>query len=217
MLANALVAPPYQVAGAGVETFLDILREDVNLAIWQRQIAPGIKEFADGVLASGAVLADIYTWSREDHGENDGIELPGLARTVADIPGHAEFAADVGYIASMFACLVDARSVGVRLRTLDKAMCPRWHVDKVPVRLVASYAGLGSEWLEEQHSPRQQLGSPGVDPYPSHDAIYTLACGDVALMKGERWHGNEGRGLVHRSPALAAGQRRLILTLDWLA
>lgn len=43
-----------------------------------------------------------------------------------------------------------------------------------------------------------------------------MACGEVALMKGERWQGNEGRGLVHRSPALSAGQRRLILTLDWL-
>jgi hypothetical protein len=36
------------------------------------------------------------------------------------------------------------------------------------------------------------------------------------LLKGERWQGNEGRGLVHRSPPLVAGERRLLLTLDWL-
>lgn len=41
--------------------------------------------------------------------------------------------------------------------------------------------------------------------------------GHVALVKGERWLGNEGRGLIHRSPSLAPGQRRLLLTLDWLA
>ena len=100
--------------------------------------------------------------------------------------------------------------------TLDKPMCPRWHVDKVPVRLITSYAGPGSEWLEEQYSPREHLGGPAVDPYSDQGAAQVMACGEVALMKGERWQGNEGRGLVHRSPALSAGQRRLILTLDWL-
>ncbi|WP_297291060.1 DUF1826 domain-containing protein [Oceanicoccus sp.] len=33
-------------------------------------------------------------------------------------------------------------------------------------------------------------------------------------MKGELWEGNEGAGLVHRSPSLSAGERRLLLTLD---
>ncbi|MCD7072047.1 DUF1826 domain-containing protein, partial [Pseudomonas petroselini] len=37
------------------------------------------------------------------------------------------------------------------------------------------------------------------------------------LLKGTKWHGNEGHGLIHRSPALKADERRLILTLDWLA
>jgi hypothetical protein len=37
------------------------------------------------------------------------------------------------------------------------------------------------------------------------------------LLKGSKWHGNEGHGLIHRSPALKEGERRLILTLDWLA
>ena len=47
--------------------------------------------------------------------------------------------------------------------------------------------------------------------------IEQIGCGHVALVKGERWVGNEGRGLIHRSPALPAGERRLLLTLDWLA
>jgi hypothetical protein len=47
--------------------------------------------------------------------------------------------------------------------------------------------------------------------------IGQIASGDVALLKGEKWHGNEGFGLIHRSPQLAAGERRLILTLDWLS
>jgi hypothetical protein len=44
-----------------------------------------------------------------------------------------------------------------------------------------------------------------------------MSAGDVALLKGEKWQGNQGAGLIHRSPALKTGERRLILTLDWLA
>ena len=51
--------------------------------------------------------------------------------------------------------------------------------------------------------------------YPTKDAIQTLAAGDVALLKGESWEGNEGAGLVHRSPAVKSGQQRLLLTLDF--
>lgn len=39
----------------------------------------------------------------------------------------------------------------------------------------------------------------------------------VGLMKGENWEGNEGYGLVHRSPIPTAVQpHRLLLTLDML-
>jgi len=51
--------------------------------------------------------------------------------------------------------------------------------------------------------------------YTSADAIQTLAIGDVALLKGEHWEGNEGAGLVHRSPMVEAGQQRVLLTLDF--
>ena len=34
-------------------------------------------------------------------------------------------------------------------------------------------------------------------------------------LKGELWEGNETAGLVHRSPALAKDERRLLLTLDF--
>ncbi len=216
MLARAMPATPRQVEGNSVESLLEILRDEVNLAVWQRQLDPAAKQFGQTLLASGRVLAETFTWTGKV-AETSDITVPsGFAQGVADIPGYAEFVADIGYLVSLFACLLDARAVGVRLRTLDKPMCPRWHVDKVPVRLITSYIGPGSEWLSEQDSPRQQLGGPAVDPCADDAASHALACGEVALLKGERWHGNEGRGLVHRSPRLPVGQRRLLLTLDWL-
>ena len=51
--------------------------------------------------------------------------------------------------------------------------------------------------------------------YQTERDIQELARGEVALMKGEKWPGNKGAGLVHRSPAVAAGESRLLLTLDF--
>jgi hypothetical protein len=64
--------------------------------------------------------------------------------------------------------------------------------------------------------PRNALGSPRSDGWAQQKPAGQLNAGDVALFKGERWQGNEGRGIIHRSPVPVAGERRLVLTLDWL-
>jgi len=110
-----------------------------------------------------------------------------------------------------YTCLVGARRVGLRLRVLAGPMCPRFHVDNVPLRLLTTYAGPGSEWLREDQSPRREL----LTSLPPVDNIQHLSVGEVAVLKGEKWQGNEGAGLVHRSPS--GQQGRLLLSLDWLA
>jgi hypothetical protein len=132
------------------------------------------------------------------------------------LPGHAAFIADVTWLVSAFACLLDAKRIGLRLRVLDKAMCPRFHVDHLPLRLITSYAGVGSQWLREGVMARQRLGDPAAEPV-DEARIECAAAGHVLLAKGEKWIGNEGGGLIHRSPRPPSGERRLLLTLDWLA
>uniref|UniRef100_UPI0013C31562 DUF1826 domain-containing protein n=1 Tax=Pseudomonas viridiflava TaxID=33069 RepID=UPI0013C31562 len=63
---------------------------------------------------------------------------------------------------------------------------------------------------------RKQLGRAEAEPLDV-SIIQQINTADVALLKGVRWRGNEGAGLVHRSPALEGNERRLILTLDRLA
>ena len=46
--------------------------------------------------------------------------------------------------------------------------------------------------------------------------IQQLHQGEVALLKGESWEGNQGAGLIHRSPNLIDQTKRLILTLDFI-
>lgn len=190
----------------------DILNDGVNLAIWQRQLPLHIAEFGALLVALDEPLAEslVIELSNEDAVPN----LRGLASSCRDLESYDGFVADVSWLVSAFACLLGAKRIGVRLRLLDKAMCPRFHVDHVPVRLITTYAGIGSQWLREGVMDRRTLSQADAEPT---ERIEQIHCGEVALLKGTKWHGNEGHGLIHRSPALKADERRLILTLDWLA
>ncbi|MDP2146231.1 MAG: DUF1826 domain-containing protein, partial [Pseudomonas sp.] len=201
-----------QTRGETPLALADILDNGVNLALWQRQLPLHIAEFGALLVSLNEPLAEslVVELDSEDAEPN----LQGLAAGCRDLEGYDGFIADVAWLVSAFACLLGAKRIGVRLRLLDKAMCPRFHVDHVPVRLITTYAGIGSQWLREGVMDRRQLSQADAEPT---ERIEQIHCGEVALLKGEKWRGNEGYGLIHRSPALAANERRLILTLDWLA
>lgn len=214
MLAPVIALRPVirQTAGETPLVLAEILEDGVNLALWQRQLPLHIAEFGALLVALNEPLADSMVI--ELNSEDATANLHGLAASCRDLEGYEGFIADVSWLVSAFACLLGAKRIGVRLRLLDKAMCPRFHVDHVPVRLITTYAGIGSQWLREGVMDRRKLSQADAEP---SERIEQIHCGEVALLKGTKWHGNEGYGLIHRSPALKADERRLILTLDWLA
>ncbi len=214
MLAPVLRQPLQQIVSEQIDVFGEVLRDGVNLAIWQRQLPPQISDFAHALLAQGEPLAESMVLELADPDAEPN--LSGLLEGYTDLPGQTAFLQDVSWLVSAFACLFEAKRIGLRLRILDKAMCPRFHVDHVPVRLITSYAGVGSEWLAEGVMARRRLGDPAAEPNDPTQ-IQRAEAGHVLLAKGEKWVGNEGGGLIHRSPQPPAGERRLLLTLDWLA
>ena len=188
-----------QVSGAYPQALSEILMPGVNLAVWQRHLPPQVEDFAALVVSLQHCLSDERVLDVTEHCAPD---LAGLLAGAADLEGYASFLADVAWLVEAFTCLLGARRVGLRVRVLGQAMCPRFHVDQVAIRLLTTYVGVGSEWLPDPAD---------VDNYEWLDA------GAVALLKGERWEGNTGGGLVHRSPVPSGTERRLLLSLDWLA
>lgn len=213
MLAPILRQPLQQVSSEQIGGLGEVLRDEVNLAVWQRELPTQISDFALALLAQGEPLGQSIVL--ELISPESTPNLSGLVEGYSDLPGHAAFLEDLSWLVGAFACLFDAERIGLRLRILDKAMCPRFHVDHVPVRLITSYAGVGSEWLHEGVMARGRLGNPEAEPCDAA-LIERSKAGHVLLAKGEKWIGNEGGGLIHRSPQPPIGERRLLLTLDWL-
>ncbi len=50
---------------------------------------------------------------------------------------------------------------------------------------------------------------------PKQLTFNNVNTGDIVLLKGEGWYGNEGLGAVHRSPAVKQGEKRVVLTMDF--
>lgn len=70
-------------------------------------------------------------------------------------------------------------------------MCPRFHADKVPCRLVTTYASKGTKWLDVHETDRLALMTDNEYRVEQH-VIQNLNIGDVALFKGDRWEDNAG-------------------------
>lgn len=202
-----------QIRSEQIGVLTEVLRDEVNLAVWERELPAQISDFAMALLAQGESLGQSVVIELES--PESAPDLSGLVDGYSDLPGHSAFLEDLSWLVSAFAYLFDAKCIGLRLRILDKAMCPRFHVDHVPVRLITSYAGVGSEWLREGLMPRSRLGDPTAEP-GNAALIERAKAGHVLLAKGEKWIGNEGGGLIHRSPRPPDGMSRLLLTLDWL-
>lgn len=58
---------------------------------------------------------------------------------------------DVEAVCRLYADLVELRQIGFRLTYRESAICPKFHVDRVGIRLVCTYHGQGTEWLEDHN------------------------------------------------------------------
>lgn len=201
------------VRGEDPAVLAEIFGEAVNIAIWQRSVSNELGDAASDIVAGKRALNISMTVAWHDALDRLTDALGTDRRCL--------LSRDIAELTEMFCFLLGIQRVGLRLAVLNGPMCPKFHVDRVPCRLIATYQGAGTEWLAHEAVNRSKLGL-GSDGRPDHesglytsaDAIEQLNCGDVALMKGELWENNEGAGLVHRSPAVTDGVARLLLSLD---
>ena len=203
------------VAGPRLGILADIYEEETNLAVWQRQLTDELSKAAGLILdaqpnlqLSASISSEnIYEFLKEALGADK--QVTTLITDIVDL-------------VEMFCRLFDIESVGLRLISLKRAMCPHFHVDNIPCRLLTTFHGDSTEWLAHDCVDRSKLG-PGAGGMPddlsglfaSFKDIQEIRQGEVALLKGEGWVGNEGAGLVHRSPQLKNNEKRLLLSLDF--
>ena len=201
--------------GTEPEVLTEIYRDAVNIAIWETGLSTKLESAVKAVMDSspGLQLSEVISITSAEN---------QLQKILGAEDAFVELRNDVLELVDMFCCLFGLQRAGLRLAILNRAMCPRFHVDHVPCRLLKTYTGIATQWIPHDLVDRSKLGvdchnqSDEVSGlFQSETDIENLQSGQVALLKGERWEGNEGAGLVHRSPGLDEAESRLLLSLDF--
>ena len=191
----------------------DLFLPEKHIIVWERRPEQAIQSYFDSVFEDlGQGLRSVYV-------------LDALKKNLAeDLPegeGKAQAIEDIYLLADMLTCLFDSKNVGLRLAPLTKAMCPRFHVDNIPARMVCTYLGNGTQWIPAEALDHSKLGhaSNGKSDdqsglYADPEAVQQLNAFDVAILKGSTWDNDVAKAVVHRSCPVEVGQKRVLLSLD---
>ncbi len=177
----------------------DIRAPGVAAAIWRRPVHPAFQNWIDGL--GDAQLPRLRTLVPVHKAETAVLIACGIAKTPQG-PELDRFARDVSALTVQYCRIMGTEYARIRLDVTDEAMCPKFHRDNVPARLICTYRGSGTQYVPDPHQ-----GDP--------QRIRQMNTGDAALIRGERWPSEERCGLLHRSPPMTPGSRpRLLLVID---
>ena len=189
----------------------EIYQDTVNIAIWKKPPDRSHNSLVSELIKDKPQFKAVMTVTADN-------VIDSLSSHLSDYKHHQEFAQYTQLLVDMFCTLFDLKRVGLRLTLLNHPMCPKFHIDNVPCRLVTTFAGPGTEWLPNGLVDRNKLGKASAGYSDKESGIYRdsidiqqMDSGDVALLKGEGWFNNQGGGLVHRSPQLVDCENRLLL------
>jgi len=119
----------------------------------------------------------------------------------------------IAHASEVLSELLGCDQVGMRVTTLHAPMCPRFHVDQVPCRMLFTLSGPGTEWIPNKDVDWALLADRDTDEPPIRPpgGIRQLATGSWSLLKGGAWD-ERYNGVVHRSPH--GDGVRLLVSLD---
>lgn len=203
------------VEGAVPDVLPSIYDAQINIVVLRRTLAEQVKQYCQQ-------LVELHPHFQLRSVINNERAKESLQSLLPELEGKNRFVQDLALLLDMYSCLFDLEEIGLRLQVLDRAMCPRFHTDKLGCRLVTTYKGPGSEWLPNNVVDRSKLGAGNMGLSDEESGLLLAdACveqvneGDVVLLKGDGWYDNEGSGIVHRSPAITNLQKRIVLTMDF--
>ncbi|MDE1467168.1 DUF1826 domain-containing protein [Aurantiacibacter sp. D1-12] len=192
-----LIDPAHHIASAP-DGLAEIRKQECNLAIWQRH--PILQPF-DFVLAEGLELRLTTELSvlrlRLECTLPDGLTA-GEPQKVALID-------DICSLAQHFGAILNQSALEVRLEVITTDACRKFHADYVTARLISTYVGRGTQWLDRLDAERVAAGDKPAN-------IQSLVAGDVGIFKGRL---ATKRPAIHRSPPITGtGEARLLLVLN---
>lgn len=191
-----------------LEDLVEIFEPEVNVVVHARHADRQVVKYLEACLDAGDLIGGRPLVVEAGEAWSSPLDLP-------DRPGRDALLADIRHLIDLYGELLGCARIGLRLEVLGGAMCPRFHADRVGIRLLCTWIGPGTEWAEEWAVDREHVGCGDSGPVRDQVGVRRASAFDIVLLKGEYWQGNAGHGAIHRSPALdGCAGRRVVLVLD---
>jgi hypothetical protein len=197
-----------QTISKKISDLSDIYSPDVELVSIARSENQKIEALAKDALDSGCHV-EVRWQQRESACETRlGTLAPVLGNDLINAIDN-----EILLACETLALLLGCSHVGIRLATLRAPMCPTFHVDQVPCRMLTTLCGLGTQWIAG-NDVDWGLFADRDDrnpPVSKGAAVSILPCGHWSLLKGGTWD-ESFSGVVHRSPHQT--KPRLFMSID---
>ena len=193
-----LLAPMSRISGSP-EVLHAIGEPDCNLAIWQRARFADFAPLVQGTPEDLRFTCDVAGLPAQ---LAKGLKQGGFGGSAAL---HRALVEDAARLAELFCTAMDLSKLELRLEVVRTDSCRKFHADYVTARLITTYVGAGTDWLDEDDTARVAAGE-------TPRRINRLGPFDIGLFKGKL---ATDRPAIHRSPPIAGtGAARLLLVLN---
>ena len=136
-----------------------------------------------------------------------------LLKRVQDQIFYYKWIKDMSEICILYSDIIKKNSLNFSLKTFRG--CKRYHIDNVPVRLLVTYFGIGTEWL-----PRDACNYSAYYNGESNEKIIKIKNRSkfikpwsIAIFKGQKFKGGT-EAILHRTPNEALNNKSLLMCLD---
>lgn len=139
-----------------------------------------------------------------------------LPQTFLQMDRFREDLSDMIDLAAKYA--VPGDNISCRLALINGVRCPKWHEDSVKVRLIKTYYGQGTEWVDPS-----DLAIRANNCFRSfmdwdlevkdEKKIKAARANDILIISGKMLEDSSVVPVLHRSPRVHETERRLLFTV----
>ena len=129
--------------------------------------------------------------------------------------GRDAFKYEIFKLSNIFFNSTISKNIEIQIEVINTNMCRLFHEDNMRQRLLCTYLGVGTEWLEESNLKRDGLRKGCNEKIVKNfDKIKQAKPFEVILLKGSRY-GENVLSHIHRSPEIEKHKiTRVILKID---
>ena len=190
-----------------VRKLSDFPKRQDKLAIASRTVPDGADVFFQKLMqTSFSAIGQVF---KESANEDIAYILEdSISKKFQADPFYAFWVSDMAEVSRTFCDTLNSKGIGFCLGTIRS--CQRYHIDNVPMRMLVTYAGQGTEWLPDEAADRKAFanGASNEEIVKDHSARQFMQPWDVSIFRGGP------KGLLHRTPDSALNHPSILMRLD---